>query len=328
MKLKFVFVFVVLVLSRGFLAAGNYVLVIHGGAGNIERETITAERQQEFYDKLQEALEAGQSILRDGGTSLDAVVAAVVVLEDSPLFNAGRGAVFTFDGTNELDASIMDGSTLNAGAVAGITNVKNPILAARKVMENSPHVFLTGRGAEQFSFEQGLEIVDPSYFFDQRRWDQFRRLHGERFQLRGQIEEEQMRGTVGAVALDTHGNLAAATSTGGMVGKRSGRVGDSPIIGAGTYANNLTCAVSATGHGEYFIRNVVAFDISARMLYGGQSLDDAASYVIKERLKKQGANGGVIAVDKHGNISMPFNTTAMFRGFVKSTGETEVKIFD
>jgi beta-aspartyl-peptidase (threonine type) len=316
------------IFTFGLMASGKYVIVIHGGSGNISRESITPERELEYNAKLQEALEAGEAILSIGGTSLDAVVAAVMVLENSPLFNAGKGAVYTYDGINELDASIMDGSTLSAGAVAGITNVKNPILAARKVMEQSPHVLLTGRGAEQFSFEQGLEIVDPSYFFDQRRWDQFRRLQGERFNLRGQVEDDGKRGTVGAVALDVHGNLAAATSTGGMVGKRYGRVGDSPIIGAGNYANNQSCAISATGHGEFFIRNVVAHDISARMIYGGQTLQDASNYVVMENLKNQEANGGVIAVDKDGNISMPFNTTAMFRGFLKSTGETEVKIFD
>ena len=310
------------------LASGKYVLVIHGGAGNIDPSTITTEREQEYYDKLREALEAGEAILSAGGSSLDAVVAAVMILEDSPLFNAGRGAVYTYDGTNELDASIMDGSNLNAGAVAGITTVKNPILAARKVMEESPHVFLTGRGAEQFAFEQGLEIVEPSYFFDQRRWDQFRRLQSERFQLRGQFDDDQKRGTVGAVALDVHGNLAAATSTGGMLGKRYGRIGDSPIIGAGNYANNQSCAVSATGHGEYFIRNVVAYDIAARILYGGQTLEDAANHLVLEKLAELEANGGVIAVDKDGNIAMPFNTTAMFRGFIRSTGETEVKIFE
>ncbi len=329
-KMRPVTLFLVLWLMVSFnsIASGQYAIVIHGGSGNIARESISPELEKEYIAKLQEALNAAEEILKAGGTSLDAVVVAVMILEDSPLFNAGKGAVFTHDGINELDASIMDGATLNAGAVAGITTVKNPILAARKVMEESPHVMLSGRGAEQFAFEKGLETVKPSYFFDQRRWDQFRRLHQERFQLRGQDYDDQKRGTVGAVALDLNGNLAAATSTGGMVNKRYGRIGDSPIIGAGNYANNLSCAVSATGHGEFFIRNVVAHDISARMLYGGQSLNEAARQVVLEVLKSQEANGGIIAVDKNGNIAMPFNTTAMFRGFVKSTGETEVKIFE
>ncbi len=328
MKTASLFLVVWVSISLHSLASGRYALVIHGGSGNINRENISPELEKEYLSKLQEALNAGEEVLKTGGSSIDAVVAAVVILEDSPLFNAGRGAVFTYNGTNELDASIMDGATMNAGAVAGITTVKNPILAARKVMEESPHVMLTGRGAEQFSFEQGLEIVEPSYFFDQKRWDQFRRMNQERFQLRGHENDDQKRGTVGAVALDLNGNLAAATSTGGMLGKRYGRIGDSPIIGAGNYANNKSCAVSATGHGEFFIRNVVAHDISARMMYGGQSLSKAAERVVLEVLKNQGANGGIIAVDKDGNISMPFNTTAMFRGFVSSTAETQVKIFD
>lgn len=306
---------------------GNYTIVVHGGSGNILRENISPEREAEFVGKLNEALYAGHAILRAGGSALDAVVAAVMILEDSPLFNAGKGAVFNFEGRNELDASIMDGKSLNAGAVAGVTNIKNPITAARKVMENSPHVMLTGRGAEQFAFEQGLEIVDPIYFFDQRRWDQYRDFLRGHSQMRGQTNPEIKMGTVGAVALDQKGNLAAATSTGGMTGKRFGRIGDSPIIGAGNYANNQTCAVSATGHGEYFIRNVVAHDISAQMLYKGVSLEEAANNNVMEKLKVQGGFGGVIAVDRQGNVAMPFNTSAMFRGYLKSTGETEVKIF-
>lgn len=315
------------VFSLQISAQGRYTLVIHGGSGNISHERMSNEREAEYQAKLSEALKVGEAILKAGGNSLDAVVAAVMILEDSPLFNAGKGAVFNFEGRNELDASIMDGKTLQAGAVAGITNIKNPITAARKVMENSPHVMLTGRGAEQFAFEQGLEAVDPSYFFDQTRWDQYREFLRGNTQLRGMTDPDMKMGTVGAVALDMNGNLAAATSTGGMTGKRFGRIGDSPIIGAGTYANNQTCAVSATGHGEYFIRNVVAYDISALMLYSGKTLEEAANENVMEKLKEQGGNGGIIAVDREGNVAMPFNTTGMFRGFVKSTGETEVNIF-
>ena len=313
-----------------FHAAGQakYALVIHGGSGNIIREHMTAEQEAAYLVKLNEALEAGEAILKDGGSSIDAVAAAIMVLENSPLFNAGKGAVFNFEGRNELDASIMDGRTLQAGAVAGITNVRNPITAARKVMEESPHVMLTGRGAEQFAFEQGLEIVDPSYFFDQRRWDQYREYLRNHTQLRGAINPDHKMGTVGAVALDMQGNLAAGTSTGGMTGKRFGRIGDSPIIGAGNYANNQSCAVSATGHGEFFIRNVVAYDVSAQMIYLGKSLEEAANHIVLEKLREQGGNGGIIAVDKDGNVAMPFNTTGMFRGYVKSTGEKAVSIFE
>lgn len=319
--------FFLIVFSLQVSAQGRYTLVIHGGSGNISRERMSNDREAEYLAKLSEALKAGEAILKAGGSSMDAVVASIMILEDSPLFNAGKGAVFNYEGRNELDASIMDGKTLQAGAVAGITNIKNPITAARKVMENSPHVMLTGRGAEQFAFEQGLEAVDPSYFFDQTRWDQYREFLRGNTQLRGNTDPDMKMGTVGAVALDMDGNLAAATSTGGMTGKRFGRIGDSPIIGAGTYANNQTCAVSATGHGEYFIRNVVAYDISAQMLYSGKTLEEAANENVMEKLKEQGGNGGIIAVDREGNVAMPFNTTGMFRGYVKSSGETEVKIF-
>lgn len=302
-----------------------YVLVIHGGAGNIPKENLTDDKQQAYYAKLEESLQAGEAILKEGGTSLDAVEVAVKILEDSPLFNAGKGAVFSIEGTNELDAAIMCGHTLKAGAVAGITNIKNPISVARKVMDHSPHVLLIGKGAEQFGYEQGLEVVNPSYFFDQQRWDQYREHLRREQQLRGVVDPDSKMGTVGAVALDVHGNLAAATSTGGMTGKRYGRVGDVPIIGAGTYANNGSCAVSATGHGEFFIRYVVAHEISAMMQHGHYSLEEASSKVIGN-LKELGGNGGVIAVDKEGNLSMPFNTSSMFRGFIKSDGERYVGI--
>ncbi len=308
----------------------QYVLVIHGGAGNVTPERISAEVKPAYVEKLTEALLAGEEILKNNGSSLDAVEAAVRILEDSPLFNAGRGAVFTIEGKNELDASIMCGKEINSGAIASVTNVKNPISAARKVMEESPHVLLIGKGAERFSFEKGLEIVDPSYFFDQQRWDSYREMLKQRQRENtGMIEHEpgEMMGTVGAVAMDMNGNLAAATSTGGMTGKQYGRVGDSPIIGAGTYANNQSCAVSATGHGEYFIRNVVAYDIAARMKYKGDSLEEAADYVVNNRLKEINASGGVIAVDKDGNIAMPFNSEGMFRGYVNSNEQMEVKMF-
>ncbi len=309
------------------MAQHDYVLVIHGGAGNVSREGMTEELRDAYYASLHQALNAGEQILQGGGSSLDAVEAAVRVLEDSPVFNAGRGAVFTIDGTNELDASVMCGRTLDAGAVAGVTSLKNPITAARKVMEHSPHVLLSGRGADLFGYEQGLEVVDPSYYFEQNRWDQYREHLRRNQPMRGQLDMPYGLGTVGAVALDKNGNLAAATSTGGMTGKRAGRLGDSPIIGAGTYANNASCAVSATGHGEYFIRHVVAYDISVRMLYLGNSLEEASRDVVEKKLKDLGVNGGVIAVDLHGNISMPFTTSAMFRGYVKENGESEVKIF-
>ncbi len=326
---RFFVLFLLLTLHLQLFAQGSYALVIHGGSGNISREWMSPEREAAYLAKLSEALEAGEAILKTGGSSMDAVVAAIMILEDSPLFNAGKGAVFNFEGRNELDASIMDGKTLQAGAVAGITNIKNPITAARKVMENSPHVMLTGRGAEHFAFEEGLEAVDPSYFFDQARWDQYREfLRDNTPQLRGDTYPDMKMGTVGAVALDMEGNLAAATSTGGMTGKRFGRIGDSPIIGAGTYANNQACAVSATGHGEYFIRNVIAYDIAAQMMYAGKSLHEAANDNVMQKLKEQGGNGGIIAVDRQGNVAMPFNTTGMFRGYIKSTGETEVKIFE
>lgn len=303
-----------------FAQKPDYVLVIHGGAGAMSREGMTSERIALAEAGLQQALDAGEEILKCGGTSLDAVEAAVRVLEDHPSFNAGRGAVFNAEGKIELDASIMDGSTLQAGAIAGVHTVKNPVSLARKVMEASPHVLLIGQGAELFAKEQGIELVDPSWFFTEQSWQEYLRI-------RERLDKEGRQGTVGAVALDKHGNLAAATSTGGMVMKRFGRVGDVPVIGAGTYANNTTCAVSATGHGEFFIRNVVSYDISALMLYKQMSLKEAANQVVMDKLVKQKGNGGIIAVDKDGNIAMPFNTSGMFRGFVKSSGETGVMIF-
>jgi len=303
----------------------EWAIVIHGGAGNITHESITPEREQEYRDKLKEAIEAGARVLENGGSSLDAVEITIKILEDCPLFNAGKGAVFSADGVNELDASIMDGTTLNAGAVAGVTNIKHPISAARQVMENSKHVMLVKEGAEKFAEEQGLEIVDPSYFYTEKRWHS---LQKAKEREAGRKEDKTKKsGTVGCVALDKNGNLAAGTSTGGMTNKKYGRVGDSPVIGAGTYANNNSCGVSATGHGEYFIRNVVAYDISARMLYLGESLEEASNIVINKVLKEQKGSGGVVAIDKNGNISMPFNTTGMFRALMKPGGKAEVYVF-
>jgi beta-aspartyl-peptidase (threonine type) len=291
----------------------EYVLVIHGGAGVMEKKDFTPDLEIEYLDKLQQALDTGESILKEGGTSLDAVTAVVVMLENSPLFNAGKGSVFSETGENEMDAAIMNGKDLSAGAVAGVRTIKNPVLAARKVMEESKHVLLVRDGAEKFAKEHGVEIVDPSYFYTQKRWDA--------------LLKAQKHGTVGAVALDRDGNLAAATSTGGMTNKMSGRVGDTPIIGAGTYANNNTCAISATGYGEFFIRYAVGHDISALMEYKGISLEEAANEVIFNKLLPAGGTGGVIAVDKDGNYTMTFNTSGMFRGVVTSDGNSEAEIF-
>lgn len=305
----------------------EYALAIHGGAGTITKENMTPEREAAIREALNEALSAGEAILKNGGSSLDAVEAAILVMENSPHFNAGKGAVFTNEGKNELDASIMDGRNKNAGAVGGVTNVKNPILAARAVMEKSDHVLLTGKGAEEFATENGLEIVDPEYFFTQERWESLQRMKAK---TKGYLEINQTTdhkfGTVGAAALDKQGNLAAGTSTGGMTNKKYNRIGDSPIIGAGTYADNNTCAVSCTGHGEFFIRYAVAHDVSAMMEYKAIDFQSAADFVILEKLKAAGGEGGLIGVDKYGNIAMPFNTPGMYRGFVKP-GERAVLIY-
>jgi L-asparaginase / beta-aspartyl-peptidase len=309
-------------------AASNshpWSLVIHGGAGGPPKGSLPPEDEKEYLQKLDEALQKGGNILQNGGSSLDAVEAVVRYMEDCPLFNAGKGAVLNEYGKPELDASIMDGKNLKAGAVAGVTTIKNPISAARKVMENSPHVLLIDGGAEDFAKEMQLEIVDPSYFITEKV-----KKSWEKIKLQKENEDKNAgnkHGTVGAVALDKSGNLAAATSTGGMMNKMHGRVGDSPIIGAGTYANNNTCAISCTGHGEYFIRNVVAYDISAMMEYRGIPLEEAARIVIHEKLKAQGATGGLIAVDKEGRITMTFNTNAMFRGYLNADGQKEVLIY-
>jgi len=294
----------------------EWAIVIHGGAGVITREKMSPGMDKEYRAALVEAMNTGKKILSEGGTALEAVEKTINVMEDNPLFNAGKGAVFTHDGKNELDAAIMDGSDLAAGSVAGVTDIKNPITAARYVMTKSEHVMLTGAGASQFAKEQGLEIVPPSYFYTEKRYNELQ-----------EILKREKNGTVGCCALDKNGNLAAGTSTGGMSNKRYNRVGDAPIIGAGTYANNNSCAVSATGHGEFFIRWTVAHDISALMQYKGLSLKEASELVVNDKLVKAGGSGGVICVDKSGNVSMPFNSEGMFRGFATADGKEGVFIY-
>ncbi|MDP2036518.1 MAG: isoaspartyl peptidase/L-asparaginase [Ignavibacteria bacterium] len=293
-------------------------LVIHGGAGTILKKNMSPEKEAAYTEKLKEALFTGYKILDSGGTSLDAVNAVINIMEDSPLFNAGKGAVLTEKGEAELDASIMEGKTLAAGAVAGVKHIKNPINLARLVMEKSPHVMMIGDGAEEFAKQNNFELVDNKYFITEERRQQY---------LKIKEAQDQKHGTVGCVALDKNGNLAAGTSTGGMMMKKFGRVGDSPIIGAGTYANNNTCAVSATGHGEYFIRLGVARDISSLMEYKNYSLQQAADEVINVKLPKLGGTGGIIAIDRNGNIAMPFNTEGMYRGYYLSGAEPVVKIY-
>jgi len=289
----------------------SFGLAIHGGAGTLPREQMTADRERSYRAGLATALAAGYSLLERGGTSLDAVTRAVAALEDDPSFNAGRGAVFTLDGRNELDASIMDGATLKAGAVAGVTHIRNPIELARTVMEHSEYVMLTGSGAEEFALSRGFQLVPRSYFHTPERWRQLERIRsGDGAPSPLTISHV---GTVGAVALDSGGRLAAATSTGGMTGKRYGRVGDSPLIGAGTYADDRSCAVSATGHGEVFIRAAVAHDICARVRYGGRSLAQAVREVVLGELPALAGEGGVIAIDRDGGIAMEFNSEGMFR---------------
>ncbi|MFA5683318.1 MAG: isoaspartyl peptidase/L-asparaginase [Lysobacteraceae bacterium] len=303
----------------------DFVLLVHGGAGTITPESLDAEREAAIRQALDEALEAGGRILADGGDSLDAVQAAVVVLEDSPWFNAGRGAVFTAEGRNELDASLMQGHTRRAGAVAGLRHVRNPIRLARAVLAHSPHVMLIGEGAEAFAREQGVELVEPEYFRTEERWQALQRAK-QAEQAAAPLPPSAYFGTVGAVALDRHGHLAAATSTGGMTNKRWGRVGDSPIIGAGTWADER-CAVSATGWGEFFIRLAVAHDICARVAYGGVALRTAAEEVTLRQVPALGGDGGVIAVDAEGNIALPFNTSGMYRGWLRGDGARGTAIF-
>lgn len=311
--------------------------VIHGGAGVIKRGSMTAEKEKEYKAKLEEALLAGYKAMQAGKSSLDAVEIAIRMLEDSPLFNAGKGAVFTADGKNELDASIMNGKTLAAGAVAGLHHVKNPITLARAVMEKSPHVMMIGDGAEKFAKEQNIELVDEKYFWTQSRWDALQKILQQEKEAatpkpKGMSENfaelpYNRFGTVGAVALDKDGNLAAGTSTGGMTNKKYGRVGDAPIIGAGTYANNDSCAVSATGWGEFFIRIGVAHDICSLMEYRAMPIQSAADLVIKQKLQKLGGDGGIIGLDKFGNIAISFNSEGMYRAYINSEGKPVVEIY-
>ena len=330
----------------------NFAIVIHGGAGTILKDSMTPQLEKQYKDKLNESLNAGYDVLAKGGTSLDAVTASIKVMEDSPLFNAGKGSVFNHEGKNEMDASIMDGKTMKAGAVAGVHTIRNPIDGARAVMEKSPHVMLAGDGADKFAKEQGLKIEDANYFYDEKRWKQLQqikkqdeiKLDHNSSDTSGYVHPKDAEfanpdasaslgtskkfGTVGCVALDKYGNLAAGTSTGGMTNKKFGRLGDSPIIGAGTYANNKTCGVSCTGHGEYFILNVVAYDVSAMMEYKGMTLEQATNEIVMKKLKEQGGEGGLIAIDSKGNIAMPFNTAGMYRAYKKSVGNAEVKIYN
>ena len=300
-------------------------LAIHGGAGTLPRAEMSSDREQLYRAGLSSALAAGYSVLESGGTSLDAVTRAVAALEDDPLFNAGRGAVFTIDGHNELDASIMDGATLRAGAVSGVTHIKNPIQLARTVMEHSDYVLLAGSGAEEFALSRGFQLVPRSYFHTAERWRQLERIRAGDGELSPLTISHV--GTVGAVARDAHGRLAAATSTGGMTGKRYGRIGDSPVIGAGTYADDRSCAVSATGHGEIFIRAAVAHDICARMRFGGRTLEQAVREVVLEELPSLGGEGGVIGVDRHGRVAMEFNSEGMFRASRVHGGEAKIAIY-
>jgi beta-aspartyl-peptidase (threonine type) len=300
-------------------------LAIHGGAGTLPRAEMSSDREQLYRAGLTAALATGYSVLESGGTSLDAVTRAVAALEDDPLFNAGRGAVFTIDGHNELDASIMDGATLRAGAVSGVMHIKNPIELARTVMEHSDYVLLAGSGAEEFALTRGFQLVPRSYFHTAERWRQLERIRAGDGEL-SPLTISHL-GTVGAVARDAQGRLAAATSTGGMTGKRYGRIGDSPVIGAGTYADDRSCAVSATGHGEIFIRAAVAHDICARMRFGGRSLDQAVREVVLEELPSLGGEGGVVAVDRHGRVAMEFNSEGMFRASRVRGGEAKVAIY-
>ncbi|MBM4198959.1 MAG: isoaspartyl peptidase/L-asparaginase [Gammaproteobacteria bacterium] len=300
-------------------------IAIHGGAGVIPRDQLGPDDGASYRAGLAEALDAGYAVLAAGGNSLDAVTTAVRLLEDNPLFNAGKGAVLAHDGYAELDASIMEGRTLAAGAVTGLRHVKNPIDLARRVMENSPHVFLSGTGAEEFALTQDLTLVPNEYFVTPTRKRQLERVLQGRVQARNEL---QGLGTVGAVAVDAQGNIAAATSTGGMTNKRWGRIGDAPVIGAGTYANNASCAVSATGHGEYFIRSVVAYDICALVEYRGWTLEKAAKEVVHGKLIQRGGEGGIIAVDPQGNVVMQFNSPGMFRGMRDSAGRREIAIYE
>ncbi|WP_316808314.1 isoaspartyl peptidase/L-asparaginase [Pedobacter agri] len=337
LKLFAVLLFAVLALNVS-AQQKKYVMVIHGGAGTILKKNMTPEKEAAYVAALTQALQAGYAKIKAGKSSLDAVEATIHVLENDPHFNAGKGAVFTHDGKNELDAAIMDGKTLMAGAVAGVTTVKNPISAARAVMEKSEHVMMVGAGADQFAKEAGLEIVDPKYYWTKERWEGLQQAikedstkavldHGsKKSELLGTKNHDYKFGTVGCVALDKAGNLAAGTSTGGMTNKKYGRVGDAPIIGSGTYCNNETAGISCTGWGEFYIRNVVAKTISDLMEYKGLSVAEASKIAL-DKVGKMGGDGGLIALDKKGNISMPFNTEGMYRGAITADGKIEVNIY-
>jgi Asparaginase len=315
----------------------EFAIIIHGGAGTILKKNMSAEKELAYKSKLTEAIKTGHAILKNGGTSTEAVIETIQVMEESPLFNAGKGAVFTHEETNELDASFMDGKTLNAGAVAGVTTVKSPIELAVKVMTHSNHVMLSGKGASTFAKEQGLEIVDPSYFYTEKRYQSLQRVKNK---MKAELDHDAKTaafydadiknakfGTVGCVALDKNGNIAAGTSTGGMTNKRWGRIGDAPIIGSGTYANNATCGVSSTGWGEYFIRGQVAYDISAQMEYQQKTLKEATKNVIQDKLTALGGTGGVVALDNKGNMAFEFNTAGMYRASMTDKGAIVVKIY-
>lgn len=306
----------------------KFSIAIHGGAGTLLKGQMTADKEKEYRRVLRGALETGYKILEKGGTAVDAVEKTVIALEDSHLFNAGKGSVFTADGTHEMDAAIMDGKNLYAGAVSLITGIKNPISLARDVMEKSGHVFMAGEGAMKFAKSLNYKLEEEDYFYDELRYQQWQDIKGsDNFQLDHSVKKDSKFGTVGAVACDQQGNIAAATSTGGMTNKKFGRVGDSPMIGAGNYANNKTCAVSCTGSGEFFIRGVVAYDVSALMEYKSLSLQEASNEVINNRILRIGGDGGLIAVDSKGNVALPFNTEGMYRGFKTSSGLEEVSIY-
>jgi len=313
-----------------------YAIVIHGGAGGIKREYFTSEQQEAYAQKLEEALNAGYAVIENGGISLDAIQAAINIMEDSPLFNAGKGAVYNSEGNQEMDAAIMDGKTLNAGAIAGVNHIKNPILAARIVMDSSKHVMLSGKGAEIMAKKYGIEMVDSSYFFTKKRMKQLKKLQGKEkteldhtaFLIKNELIDDHKYGTVGAVAIDKNGNIAAGTSTGGMTNKKYGRIGDVPVIGAGTYANNLTCGISATGTGEYFIRTVAAHEVSNLIQYKGFTPRTALNEVLFNQIGPLGGQGGMILLDKNGDVYWDFNSTGMFRGYKKSSGETKVEMFE
>lgn len=306
----------------------KFSIAIHGGAGTLVKGMMTPELETRYKKDLKEAMDAGYTVLENGKSAVEAVEAAVVVLENSSLFNAGKGAVFTATGTHEMDASIMDGKTLNAGAVSLITGIRNPVSLARDVMEKSEHVFLAGDGAHEFAKELNYQFEDPTYFYDEFRHNQWLEIRDtDSFQLDHSVKKDSKFGTVGAVACDKDGNIAAATSTGGMTNKKWGRVGDSPMVGAGNYAHNKTCAISCTGSGEFFIRGVVAYDVACLMEHKGMTLDQAAKEVIHKRILEIGGDGGLIAVDSKGNISMPFNTEGMYRASKNSNGDVEVSIY-